>query len=425
VKDAFQKHLLKPGTKLADGPGMHPGSFASMNVRLLTVILLTALGHTIAAQNLLQRTLNNDTMPNLVPNPGFEEFERLQCRWTQDVEKFNAWFGGWRSATQTTPDHFSLKLDVDCWSHPHKRTDGKASPHEGDCMAGIKVWGKGNTPSYWHEYLEMELREPLEAGTRYIAEFWTMRASFSNEASNNLGLYLSDTLIATRDNLPLYFTPVVNEEQLLDKRGWTKVSGVIEAKGGERFVVIGNFYTDEATLHERQPEGQRGAFYFIDDVNVRVAPPGTALTPKPKESVPPPPKQKVEDQASTKEVDLYQVEPEVGKRIRLDNLFFEFDKATLTAESGPELEKLVDLLTDYPLMRIHITGHTDDQGSDEYNRKLSEARAKAVVDHLVEEGIDRERLSSEGLGEAEPVAPNTTEEGRALNRRVEFEVVER
>ena len=393
-------------------------------IRIAALALLLSFAYAGTAQNLVQRTLGNDTMPNLVPNSGFEQYERLQCRWTQDVEKFNAWMGGWRGATQTTPDHFSMQLDVDCWSHPHKRTNGKASPHGGQNMAGIKVWGRGNTPTYWHEYLEIELPAPLEKGVRYVAEFWALRSIASNEASNNLGLYLSDTLIATRDNLPLYFTPMVNHDKVLDKNGWTKVSGVIEATGTERFVLIGNFYTDEATLHERQPEGERGAYYYIDDVNIRVAPPGSALTPKPARSIPPTPKKKVEDHASTTTVEIMQVQPEVGKSIRLDNIHFDLDKATLKAESEPELNNLVDLLTDYPLMHIMIEGHTDDQGTEDYNLKLSDDRAKAVVNYLIDKKVDKDRLGWKGYGETRPMKPNTDEASRALNRRVEFRVIQ-
>jgi outer membrane protein OmpA-like peptidoglycan-associated protein len=119
------------------------------------------------------------------------------------------------------------------------------------------------------------------------------------------------------------------------------------------------------------------------------------------------------------------VEPAVGTRIRLDNIFFDFDKATLKPESQAEIDKVVDLLTDYPFLRIEIEAHTDDQGSDAYNLKLSEDRAKAVVDALVKEKIEVERLAWKGYGETKPLAPNTNEEGRAKNRRVEFRVVER
>lgn len=396
-----------------------------MHFRSLFLAVLIGLTGSMSAQNVLQRTLNNDTMPNLVPNPGFEATKKVQCAWTQQARKFNEEvMVDWMSPTETTPDLFSTSADPTCWSHPARRTNGKASPHGGSNMCGLKIYGRGNTPTHWHEYLQVALPEPLQAGTRYVVECFTMRASFSNEASNNVGILLSDVPVKTRDCLPLYITPHVNEDRMV-KGGWQKVSGVIEATGTERYLLIGNFYGDEATVHERQPEGERGAYYFIDDVNVRIAPAGMAVTPKPKASVPPPPKIKAEDHASSAKVDILNVEPAVGTRIRLDNIFFDFDKATLKTESEAEIEKVVDLLTDYPHLRIEIEAHTDDQGSDPYNLKLSEDRAKAVVDALVKEKIEVERLTSKGYGETKPLAPNTTEEGRAKNRRVEFRVVER
>lgn len=380
----------------------------------------------LAAQNLLQRTLNNDTMPNLVPNPGFEQTRRLQCAWTQSARKFNEEVMiGWNSPTETTPDHFSTKNGPECWGNPAKKTKGRAVPHSGDCMAGIKVYGKGNTPTYWHEYLQIELPRNLEPGKRYIVELFALRAVFSAQASNNLGIYLSALPVRTRDCLPLYFQPQVKEEDVMDGSGWHKVSGVIEAKGDERYVLIGNFCTDELTRNKRMPEGERGAYYFIDDVNIRLAPQGMKVSEAPSICTPPPPKPKVEDHAGTAKVDLLNVEPEVGKHIVLNNIFFDLDKATLKTESEAELERVLDLLTDYPLMRIEIEAHTDDQGSDEYNTRLSEARAKSVVDWLIAKKIDAARLSSKGYGETKPLVPNTSEENRAKNRRVEFKVVER
>ncbi len=388
-----------------------------------TAVLLL-LSSTAAAQNVLQRQLLNDTMPNLVPNPGFEESVRTYCSWTQDPAKFNANMTGWNSPTQTTPDHFSTKNDSECWAHPAKHSGGKQGTRTGQAMAGIKVYGKGNTPTYWHEYLQTQLPVPLEAGKRYIAECWVLRSARSNEASNNIGIALLDTAVGTRDCLPLYITPQVNEEKLI-KGGWHKVSGVFDATGKEQYLLIGNFYGDEVTTHERQPDGERGAYYYIDDVNVRLAPPGMALTPKPKQSVPPPPKKIVPDHASTNTVDIHEVEPAVGTRVRLDNVQFEFDKATLLPGYEKELDKLVDVMTDYPFLRAEIEGHTDDQGSDTYNLKLSDDRAKAVVDYLVKKKIDTDRLTWKGYGETKPLKPNTSEENRALNRRVEFRVVER
>lgn len=397
-----------------------------LRLRILMLVPALALALVLPAQNILQRTLQHDTMPNVLPNPGFEEVKRLQCGWTQNTDKFNREvMVGWSSPTETTPDHYSVKNDVDCWAHPGKRSKGKAAPRNGNAMAGIKVYGRGNTPTWWHEYLQVELPQPLEKGVRYIAEVWVMRANWSNEASNNIGMHFRSEPIHTRDCLPLYLTPHVNEDQVVKKSGWHKVSGVFDADGSERWLLIGNFYDDAETTHERMPDGERGAYYFLDDVNVRVAPAGTALSPKPRESVPPPPRPRVPDQASSKEVDIFTVEPEVGKSIRLDNVFFAFDKAELLPGHETELNKLVDLMTDFPHMRVRIEGHTDDQGSADYNQRLSEDRAKAVAAYLIKKKVANERITWEGFGKTRPVAGNDTEEGRSLNRRVEFRVLER
>lgn len=407
-------------------PGRRKGAgyFWSMHRTLFLLTASAMLATPLAAQNILQRTLGNDTMPNLVRNPGFEQVERTYCAWTVDVAKFNAAVIGWSSPTQTTPDHFSTTLDPECWAHPKKHSGGKQTTHGGSGMVGIKVHGKGNTPTYWHEYVQAELHEPLQAGVRYIAECWVLRAVRGNEASNNIGIAFQEAPISTRDRLPLYITPYVNEEKVV-KGGWHKVRGVFDATGTEKFLLIGNFYGDEATTHERMPTGERGGYYFIDDVNVRVAPPGTPLTPKPKASTPPPPRPVVPDHTSSNTVDIHQVEPAVGTRVRLDNVQFEFDKADLLPGYEKELDKLVALMTDFPYLRVEIEGHTDDQGSDDYNLRLSDARAKAVVDHLLKKDVEKERVSWKGYGESKPLVPNDGGPNRAINRRVEFRVIER
>jgi len=94
----------------------------------------------------------------------------------------------------------------------------------------------------------------------------------------------------------------------------------------------------------------------------------------------------------------------------------------LKEESFPELNRLVKLLTDNPAITIEINGHTDDVGADTDNLKLSQERAAAVVTYLTSKKIGDTRLSSNGFGETKPIADNKTEEGRQLNRRVEFVV---
>ncbi len=113
----------------------------------------------------------------------------------------------------------------------------------------------------------------------------------------------------------------------------------------------------------------------------------------------------------------------IGAVIRLNNIFFEFGKADLKPESFPELDRVVKLLTMNPTIVLEIAGHTDNVGSDESNQKLSSDRAKAVLDYLLSKGVKKSSLSSAGYGKTIPVATNDTEEGRQLNRRVEFKIL--
>lgn len=107
----------------------------------------------------------------------------------------------------------------------------------------------------------------------------------------------------------------------------------------------------------------------------------------------------------------------------LKNLFFDTDKYDLKEKSRAELQKIIRFLNDNPSIRVEISGHTDNVGSPEYNRQLSEKRAKAVYEYLTENGIKSSRLLPKGYGPDQPVGSNTTEEGRQLNRRIEFKVI--
>lgn len=115
---------------------------------------------------------------------------------------------------------------------------------------------------------------------------------------------------------------------------------------------------------------------------------------------------------------------EVGKSVVLRNIFFDTNKYELRPESKAELERLQNILVENPQIRMEISGHTDSDGSAELNQKLSENRAKSVVDHLVKNGIDRSRLSYMGYGAEHPVASNQTAEGKQENRRTEFKIID-
>jgi outer membrane protein OmpA-like peptidoglycan-associated protein len=122
--------------------------------------------------------------------------------------------------------------------------------------------------------------------------------------------------------------------------------------------------------------------------------------------------------------DLSMVPMEIGQIVRLNNIFFEFNQAILMKETYPELERLVRMMKDYPTMQIEIHGHTDSKGTDQYNLNLSLRRAKTVHDYLLSKSIDKSRISYKGFGESKPITTNETDDGRQLNRRVEFLIIQ-
>ncbi len=103
---------------------------------------------------------------------------------------------------------------------------------------------------------------------------------------------------------------------------------------------------------------------------------------------------------------------------------FEFDSYDLTTSAKERLDNFITFLNEYPQAVVEITGYTDSSGPAAYNQKLSERRAQSVADYLVSGGVDAGRLTVSGMGEENPVADNSTSEGRALNRRVEVRVPE-
>ena len=121
--------------------------------------------------------------------------------------------------------------------------------------------------------------------------------------------------------------------------------------------------------------------------------------------------------------DIYLTPLTVGVSVRLNNIFFDYNKATLRPESFPELDKVVEMLETNAGLEIEIGGHTDDQGTEEYNATLSQSRAEAVRQYLLDNLIEATRVSSKGYGESQPEVPNDSDENRQINRRVAFTIL--
>ena len=155
--------------------------------------------------------------------------------------------------------------------------------------------------------------------------------------------------------------------------------------------------------------GCGGTMQFSDTSSLIVA----GEPPKPPEPEPPPPPEPK------------RVEVTADKIVITEKIQFDFNKATIKPESHGLLDEIVAVIRDNSHIRkIAIEGHTDSDGSDSYNLKLSDDRAKAVQAYLVQHGIEAGRLGAKGFGETKPVGDNATDAGKEQNRRVEFLITE-
>jgi OmpA-OmpF porin, OOP family len=343
---------------------------------------------------------------NIVPNPGFERFDGPPIGWSYRGAFFGQVVKYWFSATTASPDVYGQGIKVPSeWA---AKGFGKQKPRTGQSMAGLTLYGCENGKPHCREYIEIQLAEPLVEGQTYQVEYW-VRPLERSMYINNLGAYFSINPIERKTdeilirNAQMRATDIVKPAA---KDQWTKVSGSFKATYEAEHILIGNFSDDANTKFEMSgPDGYNYAYYYVDDVVVKKVPPYAVVPVKPD--------------------DLTRNPLIVGQTVPLKNIYFAFDKDELLPRSFVELHKLLKIMRDNPTMQIEIVGHTDSLGQDKYNLDLSRRRAQAVATFLTTEGIAAKRMKARGEGEAKPIAPNDTDEGRAQNRRVEFVVTKK
>lgn len=333
---------------------------------------------------------------NLVPNPGFEQYKKCPYSFSIDPNDFGP--TGWSSPTPGTPDYYN-KCSIGENGVPYNWA-GVSHTHSGSAYAGIYAWNnkaKGN----YREYIQCKLSEPLKKGQNYLVQFYYRLSSYSVYAVDRVGLALSDSAVWMKKDGLLNMPTVLSEVKKLETltNAWHLASAEITANGGEQFLVIGNFHSNDSTKsmkinyrEGKSPMLSGSAYYYIDDVSV------SPLHEFAIDSLP---------QVKVNEVYV------------LKNIQFKFDSYQLLPTSFVELDKLIVLLKTNPSWKIELTGHTDDQGSEDYNLTLSRQRAKSVGDYLLQNGIDRSRVRTQGFGMQRPMQSGRDEQARAVNRRVE------
>jgi len=348
---------------------------------------------------LLLGVFSLEAQQNIVPNPGFEEYSNYPLGWFYKGSDFSRVIKYWSSPTAASPDVFGPKVRIPRrWA---EKGFGETKPYEGNSMIGITTYGCEGGKPHCREYVQIQLTEPLVIGQRYNVSFWVAPVHRSLRC-DKLGVYFSQKEIREPTDDPLFFSPHVKSEKLLalGTNSWQQIQGEFLADSTESYVLIGNFFPDEMVNTQEVKNHLNFSYYYIDQLEVRKM--------EPIIDVPVP----------TNE--LAKIEIEAGKVVQLKNIFFEHDKSELLPRSFSELNKLYDLMTTNSTMQIEIRGHTDAVGEQSYNLPLSEKRAKAVVDYLLNLGISSYRLQHQGYGASMPVADNNSDAGRRENRRVEF-----
>lgn len=350
------------------------------------------------------------TAQNLVPNPSFEEV--VICPTSFYEKTSDIVIPGWTSASMGTPDLFHSCSQDDAgvpfnWA-------GESNSHSGKGYAGVYVWDTEPSTDY-REYLQSELSEPLKPGEKYTVEFYYKSAPSSVYVVNRIGLALSTTPVKLSHDKLIGLTPAlsVNKEEIkvATAGDWELASMTYEAKGGERYIIIGNFFSNADTKTKRLPWrfgkspmlGYK-SYYYIDDVSVKraVSAGGALTTPAP-------------------DFKLGVFNPNVDYTIR--NITFEFDSHLLLRQSFVELDKIAEYLSSHPEVHIRLVGHVDFAGTDELNLTLSRNRARSVADHFISKGVSSDRIITYGFGKSRPVVLSKTDKDREANRRIEIRFV--
>lgn len=359
---------------------------------ILVCVLL--LGHYSVAQN-------------LVVNPSFEF--RKTC--PKYLSNFNTDLEDWTTPTRGTTDYFNAcgeRMGVP------NNFNGFQKTKFGKGYAGLYVYA----PNDYREYIQAKFVNTLRKGETYKVSFYVSLAEASDFAIKDFRLLFSNQKlhIPTDKNLSkaklsrlkdktTYVLQIPSDGFYSESKKWTKISLEFEAKGTENYMSIGNFEGNVRTarvkpknIGPRPKRNQKGevSYYYLDMVSVE-----------------------------SMDAPIQPVVYELDKPTIFKNVLFAFDDFKLSDGSKQELNRIYAFLEKDEKLLIHIMGHTDNQGTISYNSNLAKKRAKQVSDYLMELGLSKKRISWQGKGGGFPIAENTTESGRQLNRRVEFVISER
>lgn len=343
---------------------------------------------------------------NLILNPGFEasssdfirEFPTIES--TNDIMKeCGSCLNNWNKSGPAWADLY-IKISVLPNSCP-KKVFGRS-------YAAIEVIPHGDslTMSNNNGFLGTKLKTPMIKGKKYHVSFEVGVSKYMSTISpNSFGILFSEDLVKVDQIRTLKMQPHVYLPNTIDSSGEFEIleSEFISDKE-YKYAILGCF-TDVANFKMQKiaPLGKSEFFSALNGI------PRAILL--------------IDEVRVLEILDNKNLEKIINFNVDIKNIQFEFGKSILTQIGKDELDKLYSLLLKLPYLKIKIEGHTDDHGENDFNMILSNERVNQILNYLVNKGIQPDRLAAKGFGETKPLVPNTSEENRALNRRVEIKVL--
>ena len=367
-------------------------------------------------------TIFAQVLQNLVRNPSFEQYKQVP----DDLGQIDR-ISFCTSASMATPDFFHRRAANQMVDMPLNRM-GNCVARSGYGYAGIYCYTNRYVKRNFREYIQLELKQSLQAGEVYCITFYVYLSPSSNRSIDRMNVSALAYQVNEDHESALdqkHLTVFAADSSFLKSSDWTRVQTDYVAKGGERYIIIGNFLDDAKTkVSGADPDldfvnpNVDFAYYYLDDVCV------TNLRTNFNCSCGP------FDLASTQhqerivlDVGVRKKNYRLGQVIVLKGLDFETGSTQLKSSSQPVLDDLIATLTIHPRYKIEIVGHTSDRGDAQKNQILSKFRAEVVYKYLISSGIGADRLSFKGFGESRPITLNTNREGKTVNERIEIKII--
>ncbi len=382
----------------------------------------------VAVLGVSDKSLAQLSGENLLSNGSFEEVGKKPKKLDMIKEA-----KGWYSLTSFQADLFIAEKDVPNSSLKESvNTYGKEEPKEGNNYAGISVYSPAPDPKKAklpRNYIATNLSSPMKKGMKYCVKFYVSLSDLSKYSTNNIGAYFTkddkellsfaDAAIVQPKRTGKFIMDYRNQERTISTHfGWEQICGTYVAEGGEKFMVIGNFFTDKETkfeAHQKYLGSDKtdptyallkaapqpvAAYYFIDDVSVTLLETGEEC-----DCITATAETEYSAAIYHKKVTLSDT-MSVAEKIEAHEVHFAITRADLSENGKEALDFIADVMQKNPKLTLLISGHSDPAEEAIAVEKpdfegMDDRRATVVYNYLSEKGIDKARLSTERLGISE------------------------